>query len=198
MTHQAAVFNPACFMMNTTAMEALRVMHQALPAGGAPFTHRADGYDGSATAPPAGDAQGAGSISLDRAASLLAPVVSAVTPAWEFQTGDMVVSSPRVGPDGTVYVGSRDKKVYAINPDGTERWEFETDGWVGSSPSTGPDGTVYAGSGDAKVYALRDPFQMALALANAGDQDEAPAGKDEVTAEEGWLIIGDVRLPVKT
>ncbi len=29
------------------------------------------------------------------------------------------------------------------------------------------------------VQALRDPFQMALALANAEDQDEAPAGKDE-------------------
>jgi hypothetical protein len=35
---------------------------------------------------------------------------------WEFATGDVVDSSPAIGADGTVYVGSADFKVYAIGP----------------------------------------------------------------------------------
>ena len=36
---------------------------------------------------------------------------------WEFETGGTVYSSPAIGPDGTVYVGSWDKKLYAIKTD---------------------------------------------------------------------------------
>ena len=37
---------------------------------------------------------------------------------WEFETGDVIVrSSPAIGSDGTVYVGSEDKKLYAIKTD---------------------------------------------------------------------------------
>ena len=36
---------------------------------------------------------------------------------WEFETGGFVVSSPAIGSDGTVYVGSGDKKLYAIKTD---------------------------------------------------------------------------------
>ena len=33
---------------------------------------------------------------------------------WEFKTGNAVPSSPAIGSDGTVYVGSNDNKLYAI------------------------------------------------------------------------------------
>ena len=36
---------------------------------------------------------------------------------WEFETGGDVDSSPAIGSDGTVYVGSWDKKLYAIKTD---------------------------------------------------------------------------------
>ena len=36
---------------------------------------------------------------------------------WEFETGDEVWSSPAIGSDGTVYVGSTDSNVYAIKTD---------------------------------------------------------------------------------
>ncbi len=75
---------------------------------------------------------------------------------WGFETGGLVTSSPAIGPDGTVYVGSRDCKLYAINGmTGVKLWEFKT-GWsVQSSPAIGPDGTVYVGSDDKKLYAFR-------------------------------------------
>ena len=40
-----------------------------------------------------------------------------VTPIWEFETGSYVNSSPAIGSDGTVYVGSVDNKLYAIKTD---------------------------------------------------------------------------------
>ena len=41
-------------------------------------------------------------------------IISAGTKLWEFDTGHVVASSPAIGSDGTVYVGSEDKKLYAI------------------------------------------------------------------------------------
>ena len=78
------------------------------------------------------------------------------TPIWEFETGDIVRSSPAIGSDGTVYVGSEDYKLYAINgKSGDKLWEFKTGGAVNSSPAIGPDGTVYVGSQDKKLYAIK-------------------------------------------
>ena len=65
---------------------------------------------------------------------------------WAYTTGGAVVSSPAIGADGTVYVGSEDDKLYAIDPDGSLKWAYTTGGAVYSSPAIGADGTVYVGS----------------------------------------------------
>ena len=65
-------------------------------------------------------------------------------------------SSPAIGSVGTVYVGSSDKKLYALSgKSGVKLWEFKTGGSVDSSPDIGPDGTVYVGSHDKKLYAIK-------------------------------------------
>ena len=75
---------------------------------------------------------------------------------WEFETGDEVWSSPAIGSDGTVYVGSYDNKLYAVDgKSGVKLWEFETRGGVNSSPAIGSDGTVYVGAGYNKLYAIK-------------------------------------------
>jgi outer membrane protein assembly factor BamB len=74
---------------------------------------------------------------------------------WEFATEFNVGSSPAIGADGTVYIGSSDKKVYALDgKTGAKKWEFETGNSVWSSPAIGADGTVYVGSDDKKIHAL--------------------------------------------
>ena len=87
------------------------------------------------------------------------PKPTPITPGtvlWEFETGHWVWSSPAIGSDGTVYVGSNDKKLYAINgKSGDKLWEFETGDRVSSSPTIGSDGTVYVGSEDKKLYAFK-------------------------------------------
>lgn len=35
---------------------------------------------------------------------------------WQYQTGGPVMSSPAIDSDGTIYVGSDDKNVYAFGP----------------------------------------------------------------------------------
>ncbi len=75
---------------------------------------------------------------------------------WQFPTGNEVTSSPAVGTDGTVYIGSKDGFVYAVNPlTGAERWERAlTDSVDLASPAVGSDGTVYIGANDQFLYAL--------------------------------------------
>ncbi|MCB1222234.1 PQQ-like beta-propeller repeat protein, partial [bacterium] len=67
---------------------------------------------------------------------------------WSFDTGDDVFSSPSLAPDGTVYIGSLDFSLYAINPDGSLKWSFPTGGIVYSSAAIADDGTIYFGSDD--------------------------------------------------
>jgi hypothetical protein len=72
---------------------------------------------------------------------------------WKFQTGGRVISSPVVS-GGTVYVGSADGSLYAIDQrTGTQRWKFTTQGPVHSSPAVA-GGLVYVGSLDGNVYAV--------------------------------------------
>ena len=75
---------------------------------------------------------------------------------WEFEAGGRVLSSPAIGSDGTVYVGSFEVKLYAINgKTGVKIWEFDAGTYVNSSPAIGSDGTVYVGSADNKLYAIK-------------------------------------------
>jgi len=72
---------------------------------------------------------------------------------WVFSTGAPIHSSPAVV-DGTVYVGSQDSKLYALDAaTGAKRWEYKTGSWVESSPAV-VNGVVYFGSNDGRLYAL--------------------------------------------
>ena len=73
---------------------------------------------------------------------------------WAYITGNIVDSSPAIGPDGTIYVGSKDSKLYAINPDGTLRWSVSGTYSFDCSPSVGLDGTVYMGANDGYLRAI--------------------------------------------
>ena len=70
-----------------------------------------------------------------------------------FKAGHWLESAPAIGSDGTIYIGSVDKNLYAINPDGSKKWAFKTSDRVRSSPAVGSDGTIYVGS-DKNLYAI--------------------------------------------
>ncbi|MFC1932660.1 PQQ-binding-like beta-propeller repeat protein [Chloroflexota bacterium] len=72
---------------------------------------------------------------------------------WVFSTGALIHSSPAVA-DGTIYFGSRDYKLYALDAaTGAKLWEHKAGSWVESSPAI-VNGVVYFGSNDGNLYAL--------------------------------------------
>jgi outer membrane protein assembly factor BamB len=82
--------------------------------------------------------------------------------AWRFDTRGGAVkragydrlASSAVTVDGTVYIGSADGSLYALDPKtGHERWHYFTQGMVRSTPAVA-DGRVFFGSYDHAVYAL--------------------------------------------
>lgn len=63
-----------------------------------------------------------------------------------FPTGNSISSTAVISPQGTVYVGSNDGRLYALTLDGVKLWEFDTTlpdrtSYVVASPAIAPDGT---------------------------------------------------------
>jgi outer membrane protein assembly factor BamB len=82
-----------------------------------------------------------------------APPVPSTSVHWTYTTGNLVGSTPAVA-GGTVYVGSNDHKVYALDTTtGHLRWSYTTGGQVHSGPTV-VGHTVYVASDDGSVYAL--------------------------------------------
>ena len=82
---------------------------------------------------------------------------------WTFETGRGVFSTPVIGGDGTVYVGSADSYFYAIGLDGKLRWRVKTGGLIDAAAAlsaydrrldTVP---LTFGSGDGRLYHLTTP-----------------------------------------
>jgi outer membrane protein assembly factor BamB len=108
---------------------------------------------------------------------------------WRFPlvAGDSfaLYSSPAIGTDGVIYVGSADNSLYAVNPDGTLRWRYPTGGYVRSSPAVASDGTVYVGSMDSCLYALNPDGTLRWRYQTAGEIRSCPA-----IAADGTVCFG--------
>lgn len=103
------------------------------------------------------------------------------------------ITSPAIGPDGTIYVGHCDG-LYAIKPaDGTlagNGWPFATAEIV-SSPAVGAEGTVYVGSMDGYLYAINPDGSQKWAFQTAGQLNSSPAigldGTIYAMSDDGFL-----------
>jgi outer membrane protein assembly factor BamB len=107
---------------------------------------------------------------------------------WRLRLADSastMSSSPAIGTDGTVYVGSSDGSLYAVNPDGTIKWRFLTGGSIEASPLIAPVGFVYFGSNDSAVYALTPEGKLVWRYATRGSVRSSPA-----IAADGTVFVG--------
>jgi len=73
---------------------------------------------------------------------------------WSFKAGSMLAGSPAVGPDGTCYVGCRDRHLYAVAADGSLRWKVATDGPIDAAPCFHPAEFTAFGCYDGRLRAL--------------------------------------------
>ena len=101
--------------------------------------------------------------------------------AWKFKTGGPVRSSPVVV-GGTVYVGSFDGNVYAIDAaSGIEKWKVQTNGRVNGSAAI-VDGTVF--------IATEKGFLLALDAVNGNEKWRLDTGNE--TAGSAAVMYGAV------
>lgn len=129
---------------------------------------------------------------------------------WAFATDGAIHSSPAVA-NGTVYFGSRDGKLYALDAaSGEKRWQYQTGSWVDSSPAV-VGGIVYVGSNDGNLYALdantgeklwtfKTPYVVASSPAVAGgivyfgSDDYCVYAVDATTGREIWQFTTESQV----
>ena len=132
---------------------------------------------------------------------------------WPFSTVAPVIHTPyttttpgALAADGTIYFGSWDKSLYALNADGSRKWQFATLGPVSSSPAIGLDGTIYFGSHDTNFYAVAADGRRRWEFATGGQIVSSPAlNKSEClyfTSQDGFLyalnLDGKLRWKLQT
>lgn len=97
-----------------------------------------------------------------------------------------------IAADGTLYIGDRANRLWAINPDGTTKWSFAVgnDGDVNTSPAIAPDGTIYmAGTFNGVVHALSPDGDLLWRL----PLGSAVSYSSPAVAADGTIYIGTVR-----
>ncbi|MFO7991634.1 MAG: PQQ-binding-like beta-propeller repeat protein [Thermoplasmata archaeon] len=108
------------------------------------------------------------------------------TEKWNFTTGGGVNCSFAIAGDGTIYTGSGDHYMYAINPDGTEKWSYQTVGNVRNSPALDDYGNIYVGGGDT-LYSIRPDGTFNWTYETDGNIYSSPAIGDDGTIYLGTL-----------
>lgn len=114
--------------------------------------------------------------------------------AWTAPIGGPIISSPILGPDGTIYLGSVLEDtlhprywIVAVAPDGTRKWRFPT-GFVDrqtlSSPAVGVDGTIFVGAQDGTFYAIHPNGSLRWKRAS-----DAPIHQHPVVAPDGTVYV---------
>ena len=115
---------------------------------------------------------------------------------WAFATKRGIFSTPVIGGDDTVYVGSADHVFYALRPDGRPLWKFATGGIIDAAAAIARhskslrSAPITIGSGDERLYRLRTnpgPF------AQAQDRLELQADPASRRRAAGQLVGGECR-----
>ena len=80
------------------------------------------------------------------------------TEKWHL-SGEYYFSTPALGDNGALFVGTHNGRIAAINPDGTLNSTFKTDtrdgyNWNNAAIAIAADGTIYAGADDGYLYAI--------------------------------------------
>lgn len=114
-----------------------------------------------------------GAFELDPAGALV----------WSVATGGDVDSAPAIGPDGTIYIGSTDSSLYAVNPDGSLKWSYPGAEAL-HTPVVGPNGVVYV-SGKPSMCAI-DAKGKLLWITPTAQDATTPA-----LAADGTVYTGD-------
>ncbi len=107
---------------------------------------------------------------------------------WNYTTGYWITSQPIIDFSGTIYIGSWDWNMYAINSDGSLKWKVSVGGKVYSSPALDNDGILYVPTYDSQkvyaIYASNGTVKWTFLLAEP-NKDSSP-----VIGDDGTIYVG--------
>lgn len=114
---------------------------------------------------------------------------------WAFTAGNEIYSSPAIGVDGTIYIGSDDGKIYALDPvDGHQIWAY-TESMPSpqsfrAAPIVAPDGTIYARRSSGHLYAINPNGTLKWRVTISYDSYVSPAlGRDGTIYIAGYTSL---------
>jgi outer membrane protein assembly factor BamB len=103
---------------------------------------------------------------------------------WAVPLGDRAYGTPLVHEDGTIYVGTDAKKLFAVSPKGEVVFRLDVDGEADTSPVLTKDGTIVFGAG-REVYAVRRGGDLAWRFSARAKVFTSPAITDD-----GLVVFG--------
>ncbi|MEW6584308.1 MAG: PQQ-binding-like beta-propeller repeat protein [Nitrospirota bacterium] len=108
---------------------------------------------------------------------------------WEYTVEDTPTLSPVIGPDDTIYVGTR-QFLYAIHPDGSLKWIKAATEYELNASAIGPDGTIYANFGGS-LSAVRPEDGSIIWTFNFIDNSSYMSNENTIAiASDGTVYIG--------
>jgi outer membrane protein assembly factor BamB len=107
------------------------------------------------------------------------------TNLWKAYIGWDSRSSPAVGRDGAIYIGTWQGQLLAFNPDGSRRWMFKTGSETVSSPAIGAAETIYIGCRNRKLFAVDARGKCKWSFKTGGWVDASAA-----IAADGTIYVG--------
>ena len=119
--------------------------------------------------------------------------VYAIDPAngdilWSFDTLEPIRSSPAIGGDDLIYVGSGEGKLFCINPDGSLRWSYqcilEGRNDLNASPALGFEGIYIAGE-SGEIFFV--PYDYPMRAENAGNP-RCHVGETDLPSDGAYLV----------
>ena len=107
------------------------------------------------------------------------------TNLWMVDSRSHCKSSPAQSSNGVIYLTDFKGRLFAIDPDGSQRWTFNFDFESVSTPAIADDGTVLFGSRDQRLYAVSPEGQKKWTFKTGGWVDASPA-----IGSDGTVYIG--------
>jgi outer membrane protein assembly factor BamB len=103
---------------------------------------------------------------------------------WRFKTNDILMSKPCVV-NGSVYFGSFDGNLYALNLDGNLRWRFPVNSKINSAIKHA-EGRIFFGTEDGKYYAVSTEGELQWIFKTNGSIVENGAIGDDIIVFGSW------------
>ena len=107
------------------------------------------------------------------------------TNLWMVDLRSHCKSSPAQASNGVIYLTDSKGKLFAIDPDGSQRWTFNFGFESVSTPAIADDGTVLFGSRDRRLHAVTPTGSAKWTFQTGGWVDASPA-----IARDGTIYVG--------